>query len=304
MKKIFLIISFCLLANTANAAFTVFACEMEWAVLAREILGNKGIAVSATSPLQDPAQIKISRDIVRNLSKADMVLCSGGELEKDWLGEAIKMSKNEVLAKEPERVMFAYDYASVRPIVSGEVGSARKVFSRVHLNPHNMIPIAEEFTRRIAIFDKTHDDNYKKSYAEFEARWNKMIPIWEQMALPLQGQRVVVFDDSWKGLTDWLGLVVIEKVDLKVDGEKNKVRLQELADILSKSKVLAIIVGINEDQNFAMKLGKLSKTEVVLLPFTVGGGPNSGSLQQVFITSINLLLSKCPKNSCPAAEKQ
>jgi zinc/manganese transport system substrate-binding protein len=304
MKKIFLIIVFCFLTTNANAAFTIFACEMEWATLAREIAGSKAVTISATAPLQDPSKVKISRDLIKNLSKADMVFCSGGGLEKDWLSDAITMSKNEVL-KEPDRVMFAYDYASVRPMVSsGDAMSERRAFSRVHLNPHNLIPIAAEFTRRISIFDKVHDYNYQKSNAQFEESWNKMIPIWEKMALPLQGQKVVVFDDSWKGLTNWLGLVVVDKVDLKKDAEKNKLRLQELADKISKDKVLAIIVGINEDQNFAMKLGKLSKTDVVLLPFTVGGGANSGSLQQMFITSVNLLLAHCPKNSCSAATKQ
>jgi hypothetical protein len=79
--------------------------------------------------------------------------------------------------------------------------------------------------------------------------------------------------------------------------------LQELADKLTKDKVLAIIVGINENQDFTNKLGRLSKNNVVLLPFTVGGGTNSNSLQQVFITSINLLLNECRKNSCSATTK-
>ena len=68
-------------ALPAQAALNVFACEPEWAALAQE-LGGKLLNVStATSALQDPHQIQAKPSLIARTRNADLVLCTGAELE-------------------------------------------------------------------------------------------------------------------------------------------------------------------------------------------------------------------------------
>src|SRR5512140_1137231 len=73
-----------LLALPAHAALRVFACEPEWGALAQE-LGGPLVEVSvATSALQDPHQIQAKPSLIARARNADLVVCTGAELEVGW----------------------------------------------------------------------------------------------------------------------------------------------------------------------------------------------------------------------------
>ena len=63
---------------------TVFACEPEWAALARVLLPQAQISV-ATSHQQDPHHIEARPALIAQLRNADMAVCSGAGLEEGWL---------------------------------------------------------------------------------------------------------------------------------------------------------------------------------------------------------------------------
>ncbi len=305
MKKLLLILIFLFSASSANAAFTIFACEMEWAGLARDIVGNKAIVVSAAMPFQDISQVKIDNKITKDLRTADMVFCSGGGLDETWLQNALNASDNPVIAGDQDRLLFAYNYAKVRTAISSTYkNSSKKVFLRTHLNPYNILFIAKEFTRRVSTLNEVNAEFYKKSYEKYAARWEQLIATWEANAVPLKKSKAIIYDDSWVALINWLGITVVDKVELSGDKAQDQKRMEELLANIEQFPVDFIIVGANEDRNFAFKLGQKSKTNVVLLPFTVGGTANSGTLEQLFNSSIYLLLANCPKSSCFSSEDQ
>src|SRR3979490_423431 len=69
----------------AAAALNVFACEPEWAALAQELGGDKVSVFAATTPMQDPHRIEARPSLVSRMRNADLVICSGSELEVGWL---------------------------------------------------------------------------------------------------------------------------------------------------------------------------------------------------------------------------
>jgi zinc/manganese transport system substrate-binding protein len=300
MKKILLTLFLVSIATNARAEFQIFACEMEWASLAREITGKYAKVVSGSGSHDDAGSLSVTRDTIKNIRSADMIFCSGGGLDESWLQYGLGTGKNKMVAAEPERILFAYNYAVVRPeIKAADASFIRPVALRVHLNPNNILPIAAEFTRRISIFDKPRAAYYQKSYEQFVEKWQKLIPVWEGSALALKGKKVIVYDDSWKGLTSWLGLEVVGKIELKKGMLENNKKMAELIEVIKNNDVAVVILGHHEDKNFALKLSRLTKVRIMALPFTVGGVANSGNLSQMFSTTINLLSTTCPDGSCP-----
>ncbi|HZV93601.1 MAG TPA: zinc ABC transporter substrate-binding protein, partial [Caldimonas sp.] len=82
------------LALPAQAALHVFACEPEWGALAQE-LGGKLVDVSvATNALQDPHQIQAKPSLIARARSADLVVCTGAELEVGWLPVLLQQSGN------------------------------------------------------------------------------------------------------------------------------------------------------------------------------------------------------------------
>ncbi|HEY1289095.1 MAG TPA: zinc ABC transporter substrate-binding protein, partial [Burkholderiales bacterium] len=82
------------LSTAASAAVNVFACEPEWAALAHELGGDKVSAVSATTAFQDPHHIEARPSLIARLRNANLVVCSGSQLEVGWLPLLLQQSGN------------------------------------------------------------------------------------------------------------------------------------------------------------------------------------------------------------------
>src|SRR6478736_5468586 len=84
-------------AAPASAALRVFACEPEWGALAQE-LGGKLVEVTvATTALQDPHQVQAKPSLIARARNADLVACTGAELEIGWLPVLLQQSGNAKL---------------------------------------------------------------------------------------------------------------------------------------------------------------------------------------------------------------
>ncbi len=286
--SIFILLSF-LLAKTAEAKITIYACEPEWASLASEIAGNKAQVSMGTVAQENPANVRVNNGLLNSIRTADLVFCTGGGLEKKWLTRAIEGSNNVVVRSNPEALLLVY----------GTEVSDKKVLPRPHLNPHNILPIAAEFTRRVKILDAINANFYQKSYDKFAEKWQKSIELWEKAAAPIKGMRVVVSDDSWAELVKWLGLEVAAKIDAQKSYVANNQHLNEIVAELKTNPAKAIIFANYEDKKSILWLSEKTKTKIILLPFTVGGAANSANLFSFFSTTINSLLVDCSKSVCP-----
>ena len=289
MKKFSLFLVMLFLTKNAFASVTIVACEAEWASLAREIVGNKAQVFTIAKANENPSDLSVSTDMKKIVRSADMMFCSGNGIEDKWLSMAINKAPNLVVLTRKENLLFAYDYAPYKSTAS-----------RVHLNPHNITAIAAEFTRRIKIIDGLNEHFYQKSYENFLSRWQKSIAIWEKVAQPLSGMRVVIQSEEWKELLNWLNLEVAVKIPPQATRLDNVKMLEEALRILKEKPAQAIIFSLQEDKKPALWLSEKSRTRMVLLPSTVGSAANSADLFQMFSTIINLLLADCSKVLCPA----
>src|SRR3954463_8233938 len=81
-------------ALPAVAAVNVFACEPEWAAVAKEIGADKVTVYAATTALQDPHRIEARPSLIARMRSADFVACSGADLEVGWLPMLLAQSGN------------------------------------------------------------------------------------------------------------------------------------------------------------------------------------------------------------------
>ena len=83
--RIALLFALLTLPLAAAADLRVFACEPEWSALAEAIGGEQVRADSATHALQDPHYVEARPSLISKVRKADLVICSGAQLEIGWL---------------------------------------------------------------------------------------------------------------------------------------------------------------------------------------------------------------------------
>ena len=81
----------------AHAALNIFACEPEWAALAQELGGDKVTVYAATNGLQDPHQVQAKPSLIARARNADLVACTGAELEVGWLPALLQQAGNAMV---------------------------------------------------------------------------------------------------------------------------------------------------------------------------------------------------------------
>ena len=88
------LIALLLVPLSVQAELRVFSCEPEWAALAEEIGGGLVDAYSATNARQDPHYIQARPSLIAKVRRADLLICSGAQLEIGWLPALLQKANN------------------------------------------------------------------------------------------------------------------------------------------------------------------------------------------------------------------
>ena len=279
----------------AAAALNVFACEPEWAALAQELGGDRVNAVSATTALQDPHRIEARPSLIARVRNADLVVCTGSELEIGWLPILLMQSGNaRVQAGRPGNFEAAQYVArlEIPKVLDRAMGDIHPGGNpHIQTDPHNLARVAEALIARLAQVDAPNAEFYRSRGKAFLERWQAAIVRWEKQAAPLKGLPVVVHHKAWSYLEAWLGLREIGTLEPQPGVPPTPSHLAELVEGMRRDPAKFIIYSAYNDPKAAGFLAQRSGVPAVLLPFTVGGTVGARDLFSLFDDTLARLLA-------------
>src|SRR6185503_918337 len=295
MKKIYFaaLLLFCL-ATPAAQAFEVFACEPEWGSLVHELAGDAVQVNVGTSALQDVHVIEAKPSLIAKVRRADLIVCSGADLEIGWLPQLIRQAGNPKVASGA-----GYFLASDQITTLEKPTSLDRSEGDIHpqgnphfqLDPYRVLAIAKALDARLAQLDPAHAADFGKRLADFTTRWEAATRSWEAKAAPLKGRKVVVHHLSWVYLLNWLGMEQIGALEPKPGVPPTSGHLAGLVDLTKSSHTLAILRAAYQDPKPGDWLSEQTGVPAVTLPFTVGGDDKSKDLFGLFDSTIDKLLA-------------
>ncbi|MEQ1789187.1 MAG: zinc ABC transporter substrate-binding protein [Rickettsiales bacterium] len=277
---------------TARAEVNIFACEPEWAALAKEIGGDKVEVFAATHAKQDPHHIRARPSLIAKARHADLIVCSGAGLEVGWLPILLQKAGADVQASSAGYLMAAEIVPMLEKptVVDRSMGDVHPEGNpHVHLNPHNILLVAKELTKRLELIDSPNADFYRKQLADFTSRWQLAIKLWEEATYSLKGKNVVVHHRAFSYLLDWLKLKAVASLEPKPGIPPTTSHLEDLLQQL-KTKLADVIIRTPYEPSEASEwLSEKTETTALVLPYTIGGDEESGDLFTLFDRSISLL---------------
>src|SRR5919109_3215356 len=95
------------------AALNVFACTPEWAALAKELGADRVSVYTATTALQDAHRIEARPSLIARARSADLVVCTGAELEVGWLPLVLSQSGNAKIQPGQPGYFEAADFVAL-----------------------------------------------------------------------------------------------------------------------------------------------------------------------------------------------
>jgi len=295
MRKLyfFALLLFSLAAPRAHA-LNVFACEPEWGSLLHELAGDAIQVDVATSALQDVHVIEAKPSLIAKMRRADLVVCTGAELEIGWLPQLIRQAGNPKVASGP-----GYFLASDQITTLEKPTKLDRSEGDIHpggnphfqLDPNRILVIAKALDARLSELDPGHAAVFQQRLADFTTRWQAAIKTWEAKAAPLKGRKVVVHHWSWIYLLTWLGMEQIGALEPKPGVPPTSSHLASLVELTKSSHTLAILRAAYQDPKPGDWLAEQTGVPAVTLPFTVGGDDKAKDLFGLFDSTIDKLLA-------------
>ena len=289
-----------LLTLPAHATLRVFACEPEWGALAQELGGNLVEISVATSALQDPHQIQAKPSLIARARNADLVVCTGAELEIGWLPVLLQQSGNAKVQVGQPGNFAAADFVRKLDVPGqldrsqGDVHAAGN--PHIQTDPRNIAQVAAALGARLQQLDPAHASEYAKAQADFTQRWQQAISRWTAQAAPLKGVPVVSQHKAFVYLYDWLGLKEVAVLEPKPGVEPTASHLQSVLATLKGAPARMVLYAAYQDSRSSEWLSKNAAVPAVKIPFTVGGTDGAKDLFGLFDDTVaRLLASGAPR---------
>lgn len=287
-------------ATPSQAALKVLACEPEWAALAEAVAGPLVQATSATTALQDPHQIQARPSLIARARAADLLLCTGAELEAGWLPPLQQQSGNaRIQPGQPGLLLLAEQQIGAGQPLLGVPGRVDRSMGDVHasgnphlqMDPRRIATAAAALSSRLAQLDAANAAEYRRRGEAFQQRWREAMARWQQQAAALAGLPVAVQHDGFAYLVDWLGLQQVAVLESKPGVEPGPATLQQVLAGLKARPARAVLVAAYQDDRPSRWLSQQAGVPAVKLPFTVGGSPGAQDLFGLFDDTLARLLA-------------
>jgi zinc/manganese transport system substrate-binding protein len=295
MKKILYAFLLLLLSSNVHAALNVFACEPEWAALTQQLAGNQASIYTATGPLQDPHQVQARPSLIAKARSAQLLVCTGAELEIGWMPVVLRESGNSAIQPGSTGHFEAAQYVTMLEVptrldrAEGDVHAAGN--PHIQTDARNFLPIADALSKRLIQLDPANTAYYQKQFALFDQQWRASIAKWGKQAAPLKGVSVIVQHRGFPYLNNWLGLKQVAELEPKPGMEPSAAYLGQVLNDLQQHPARMVIRAAYQDGRPSEWIAERAHIPAVIVPYTVGGTPQSTDLFTMFDDTIQRLLA-------------
>ncbi len=274
INPLFFILLFSISINASYAAqVNVFACEPEWAALSKELGGDLVKTFSVTTAVQDPHYIQARPSLIAKMRRADILVCSGADLEVGWLPVLLRKAGNSKVQAGQKgyfmssKMVKLLDKPAILDRSMGDVHAAGN--PHIQLDPRRIRIVAKRLSQRLQQIDPMHRSEYQSKLADFKTRWKKAIKKWQEETRDIRGKSIIVHHNSWVYLQQWLKLNKVAELEPKPGVPPSSRYLSSLLKQMKHTPADIIIYSTYQDPKAAHWLSAKTGIHTLALPATV-----------------------------------
>ena len=283
-------------ARPSAAAVRVVATTEDLASLAREVGGDKVTVVGLAKGYQDPHFVDPKPSFILEVSRADLLIVVGRELELGWLTPLITSSRNAKI--QPGGNGYLDASANVR-ILEIPTGQLTRAMGDVHpqgnphywLDPANGRRIAQTIKDKLGQLSPADRAYFDQRYAEFDKKLAAAESRWDAAMGPFKGTKIVTYHRSWPNFMERFGLDVIGYVEPKPGIPPTTSHTIDLIAEMKKQGVKLIVVEPYFDSKTPLAIGKQVGGEVLVLAPSVGGSKEATDYIALFDYDVNAVVA-------------
>ncbi|HYO93396.1 MAG TPA: metal ABC transporter substrate-binding protein [Polyangiaceae bacterium] len=237
---------FLLSALPAGAALSVVTTTPDLAAVAAAVGGARVKVQALASPAQDPHAVDARPNLVLTLSRADLLIAVGADLEVGWLPTLQLGSRNGNVQLGSKGFL---DCSTLVDLLERPTGPVDRSMGDVHRagNPHYMLDpraaerVAVGIGKRLSELDPAGRQLYWDNTNDFVTRLRDARKRWEHKLTALRGREVVAFHRSLLYLTSFAGLVILDYVEPKPGIPPNPRHVASLIEHARQHRVRMVV---------------------------------------------------------------
>lgn len=266
-------------SQQAEAKKLNVVCTLPSLASITENVGGEYVKVSSiTKGAQDAHYIEAKPSYMVQLSRADLLIYSGMELEIGWLPLLIQGSRNNQVAVGAMGNLNASNALSEEDILQKPRGEIDRSMGDVHpmgnphylLNPHLGIKTAVLITERLIALDPENKEEYSANLADFQSVMQDKIIRWQERFAPLKGMQVICYHPHWNYTIDWLGIQNMGFIEDRPGIPPTPKHKMETIKLMRHHNIPIVIVSSWKEPTKAAEVAKASDAELVILPGELG----------------------------------
>src|ERR1051325_7655862 len=198
----------------AQGKLNVVATTEDLGALAREVGGDKVSVTALAKGYQDPHFVDPKPSFILAVSRADVLIVVGRELEIGWLPPLLSSSRNSKIQPGANGYLDASQNVKILEIPTGQITRA---MGDVHPlgNPHYWLEPGNGRRMAQAIKDKLVElspggkAHFDQRYADFDQRLAAGEKRWDATMATYKGTKIVTYHRSWPNFMERFGLNVM-----------------------------------------------------------------------------------------------
>jgi zinc/manganese transport system substrate-binding protein len=294
MKRLTFFLAILLASSPAFAVVRVVTSLQDFASIADAVGGKRVETFSLAKGYQDPHFVEPKPSFVLKLSRTDLLVVAGLELESGYLPPLIDQSRNGKIRPGAPGYLDASVGCEIleRPtgVVTRAMGDVHP-FGNPHywLDPENGRVIARSIAGRLSELDPAGAAEYRSGLAAFEAKLDEGRKRWDAALAPYAGTEVVTYHNSWPNFLKRFRLVAAGYVEPKPGIPPSPSHIVELIGLMRAKKIPVILMEPYFDRKTpSMIASKTGATLLVFIP-SVGGVPEAKDYFGLFDYDVGLL---------------
>jgi zinc/manganese transport system substrate-binding protein len=285
-----------LLAPAAHAKKVQIVTTLsDFASLTQQIGGDRVEVDALAKGYQDPHFVESKPTFILKLSRADLLIVAGLELEIGYLPPLIDNARNDKI-RPPNRGYL--DASTGCDILDRPTGQVTRAMGDVHpygnphywLEPSNGRVIAKAIAARLSELDPAGKATYEKNLGDFEAKLAEAEKRWAARMAPYAGTKVVTYHNSWPNFAKYFKLDVVGFLEPKPGIPPTPQHNLEIVNLMQKEKVPLILMEVYFDRKTPDFVASKTSAKVLMLTPSVGGLPPAKDYVSLFDTDIDLIV--------------
>lgn len=267
--------------------------------ITEEIGGERVDVFSIATGYQNPHFVDPKPSYIIKLSRADMFVTVGLDLEIGWSVPLLQNSRNAKIQKG--RIGYVDASANI-PLMQvpeniSRAGGDIHIFGNPHywLDPVRGKLIAQNIYQGLVRVSPENENYFKKNLENFHQKIDVKMKEWKSKMLKYEGAKIIAYHNQWCYFENRFGLKIVDFLEPKPGIPPSPSQLVKVIDQVKENDIKVIIISPYFTNKSAKVVARETGVEVVVFATSVEANTEANNYFDLFDYNIKKLIEALEK---------